>query len=163
MAPTTSTREYCSAAVYRLHLMHTQSDQFVVPFGKGLASFLGFKPGTNGSSYTQLYTAFIITAITHIGGDALINPSRLGISCPFFIYQALAITFEDVVIAAARRAGVEETKWTRVMGYVWVAIWFSVTTPQWVSAMVIAGVESGSELVPFQYFPPSLCDILINF
>jgi hypothetical protein len=142
--------------------MDAPSVQFMIPLGKRLASFLGFRPGTNGSSYTQLYTAFFITAVAHAVGDTMINPSRFGISCPFFIYQALAITFEDVVIAAVWRAGVKEEKWTHVMGYVWVFSWFMVTGPPWTSEVVRAGGDNGVQFVSFKYFPPSLCDILIG-
>ncbi|KIK45418.1 hypothetical protein CY34DRAFT_78074 [Suillus luteus UH-Slu-Lm8-n1] len=136
--------------------------RFLTPFGKKMASFLGFKPGTNGSSYTQLYTAFFISGIAHVGGDAVLNSSRLGVSFPFFIYQALAITLEDMVIAAARRAGVTETKWTRKMGYVWVACWFIVTATPWVTAVGVAGVEGGGAALPSKFFPPSLCDVLVK-
>jgi len=143
--------------------MHAPSDQFLSPFGKRLASFLGFRPGTKEWSYIQLYTAFIVSGIAHIGGDALINPFRLGLSFPFFVYQALAITFESMFIAAAQRAGVKETRWTRVVGYMWVMGWFSASLTSILSAILIAGAENGGQLIPFQYFPPSLCDILVNF
>src|SRR6267154_160847 len=139
--------------------MHMLNGQFLTPFGKNMASFLGFQPGTNGSSYTQLYTAFFVSGIAHLGGDAVLNPSCLGVSCPFFFYQAFAITFEDMVIAAARRAGVKETKWTRVMGYVWVICWFAVTATQWVTVVGIAGLETGGIVIPSKFFPPSFCDI----
>ncbi|KAG1733490.1 membrane bound O-acyl transferase family-domain-containing protein [Suillus lakei] len=136
--------------------------RFLAPFGQKMASFLGFKPGTNGSSYTQLYTAFFISAIAHVGGDAVLNSSRLGVSCPFFIYQAFAITFEDMIIAAARRAGVIETKWTRKIGYVWVICWFIATATPWVTAVGVSGVEGGGAALPSKFFPPSLCDILVR-
>jgi hypothetical protein len=128
-----------------------------------MASFLGFRPGTNRSAYTQLYTGFIISAIAHAAGDAMINPSRLGISCPFLISQAFAITFEDIVISAARRAGVKDKRWTRVMGYVWVFSWFIITVEQWMCKVIIAGGENGVQLNSFKYFPPSLCEILVDF
>ncbi|KIK45417.1 hypothetical protein CY34DRAFT_801625 [Suillus luteus UH-Slu-Lm8-n1] len=142
---------------------HQLLRRFLTPFGKEMASFLGFKPGTNGSSYTQLYTAFFISGIVHVGGDAALNFSHLGLSWPFFIYQALAITFEDMTIAAARRAGVTETKWTRKMGYVWVICWLVVTTTQWVTATVIAGLEDGKAALPSRFFRFSLCDILVRY
>ncbi|KAG1810341.1 uncharacterized protein HD556DRAFT_1436080 [Suillus plorans] len=150
-------------AALAIKYTYRQSDQFLVPFGQKMASLLGFKPGTNGSSYTQLYTAFFVSGITHIGGDAVLNSSRLGISSPFFLYQAFAITFEDMIIAAARRAGVTETKWTRKMGYVWVICWFIVTATPWVTAVGIAGVEGGGAVLPSNFFLPSLCDVLIRY
>jgi hypothetical protein len=137
--------------------------QFVVPFGKRTTSFFGFQPGTNGSSYTQLYTAFFASAIMHSMGDAIIARSQIGISCHFFIYQAFGITFEDKVIAAARRAGVKETKWMRVIGYVWVTSWISVTATSWASVLCIAGMDNGLQVTPSEYFPPSLCDVLVSY
>ncbi|KAG2144537.1 membrane bound O-acyl transferase family-domain-containing protein [Suillus clintonianus] len=135
---------------------HQLCRRFLTPFGQKMASFLGFKRGTNGSSYTQLYTAFFISGIAHLGGDAVINSSRLGISFPFFIYQALIITFEDMVIAAARRAGVKETKGARIVGYAWVACWFIVTATPWTTALIIAALEgSGGKVIPSNNFPPS--------
>ncbi|KAG2140225.1 membrane bound O-acyl transferase family-domain-containing protein [Suillus bovinus] len=136
--------------------------RFLVPFGQKMALFLGFKPGTNGSSYTQLYTAFFFSGIAHVGGDAVLNPSRLGISFPFFMYQAFAITFEDMIIAVARRAGVTETKWTRRIGYVWVMCWFILTATPWFTAIGVAGVESGGVVLSSKVFPPSLCNILVR-
>ncbi|KAG1733489.1 hypothetical protein EDB19DRAFT_1213413 [Suillus lakei] len=135
----------------------------LTPFGQKMVSFLGFKSGTTGSSYTQLYTAFFISGIAHLGGDAVVNPSRIGVSCPFFMFQALAITLEDIVIAIACRAGVKETKWMHVMGCVWVICWFIVTATQWVTAVSIAGMENGVEVIPSKLFPPPLCDVLIQF
>jgi len=143
-------------------LISYQSDQYLAPFGKRLAIFLGFKPGTTGSSYTQLYTAFLASGMTHFGGDAVVNPSRLGFSFPFFVYQPIAITFEDMVIGAARRAGVKETKWTRAIGYLWVTSWFIVTATDWVCVLAVAGAENGGVVAPLQYLPPSLFGILIN-
>lgn len=134
----------------------------MIPLGKMLASSLGFRPGSNGSSYTQLYTAFFVTAVAHSVGDIMINPSRFGISWPFFIYQALVITLEDVVIAAAWRAGVKETKWTHVMGYVWVCSWSMVSGVPWMTEVMRASGDNGVQLISFKDFPPSLCDILIG-
>ncbi|KAG2121322.1 membrane bound O-acyl transferase family-domain-containing protein [Suillus clintonianus] len=136
--------------------------RFLAPFGQKMAVYLGFKSGTNGSSYTQLYTAFFVSGIAHLGGDAVLNSSRLGVSFPFFIYQALGITFEDMVIAAARRAGVQETKWTRKVGYVWVICWFIVTVTPWVTAVGVAGVEGGGTAIPSKFFPPSIFEILVR-
>ncbi|OAX35425.1 hypothetical protein K503DRAFT_868279 [Rhizopogon vinicolor AM-OR11-026] len=142
---------------------HQMLRRYVAPFGKRLTSFIGFKSGTNGSSYTQLYAGFIASGATHLAADAVLNPAHIGMSVPFFIYQALAITFEDMVIAAAHRAGMKETIWTRVLGYVWVISWFIVTVPDYISALSLAGVETGGVVMPFQYLPPSLFGILINF
>ena len=127
-----------------------------------MASFLGFPPGTNGSSYTQIYTAFFISGVAHLGGDAMVAPSHIGVSFPFFIYQALGITFEDMVIAAARRAGLKETKGMRVLGYVWVASWFIVTATPWITMSGIVGMGSGGQTLPSKYFPPSFSGTLIN-
>jgi len=137
--------------------------RFLAPFGKKMSSLFGFQPGTNGSSYTQLYTAFFTSATVHLGADAILSPSELGLSYPFFIYQAFGITFEDMVVAAAQRAGVKESKWTRVIGYVWVTSWFIVTATSWLTKFLVAGMRNGGKVIPSTFSPPSLCNVLVSY
>jgi hypothetical protein len=69
------------------------------------------------SSYTQLYTTFLISGLIH---TPWLNAG------PFcFFSQAVAITFEEVVIALDVRAGLERfNAFVRCMGLVWVYCWF---------------------------------------
>lgn len=101
--------------------------------------------GTNRSSYTQLYTAFIISGIIHFAGDVVSQKRMVYHSLRFFFLQAVAITFEDFVIYTWNRlllqAGIKmnpgrtDESWAemaaRILGYGWVTLWFCLTLPVW--------------------------------
>jgi Membrane bound O-acyl transferase family len=94
---------------------------------------LRFRPGSNLSSYTQLYTAFLISGLAHV------PPSNAG-ALRFFASQAVAIHFEDVVIALAARAGLKHPNaFLRRVGYVWVYCWFVYSLAPWVDSQVSSG------------------------
>ena len=77
-------------------------------------------------------------------------------SFKFFLLQAVAITFEDLVIYIAkgilRREGVEfkpgrvDESWAetvvRVVGYCWVTLWFCFTVPVWLDGLSSIGFNS---------------------
>ena len=89
---------------------------------------------------------------------------------PFFLSQAVVITFEDAVIAMARRLEVGSPaakegkegpplRWVRVLGYAWVSLWFSYSVREYVSWSFPAGV--GSSYVRFsilQKIVPYFCE-----
>ena len=83
--------------------------QLTAGFGKASCRALGLQSGTWQSRYTQLYVGFAVSGLLHCGGDLLVDPSHklFGASFPFFFSQAVAITFEDAVIALVRRSGVK--------------------------------------------------------
>lgn len=116
--------------------------------GKSIARAVGAQPGTTISSYLQLYTAFIVSGLVHSAGDAMVGTDQFGASFMFFLVQAIAITGEDCVVGAARKAG-----WTtsspalRAAGYVWVWCWFVYSAPLTVSWQVVAGLGK-SEVLP---------------
>ena len=74
-------------------------------------------------------------------------------SFEFFLLQAVAITFEDLVIYIAKRLlprgmidtnlGKEDESWrgvaARVVGYCWVALWFCLAMPIWVDGASAVG------------------------
>ena len=47
----------------------------------------------------------------------------------FFVLQAVAITFEDALIAIASRLGYKESKTFKLIGFIWVFAWFAFTAP----------------------------------
>ncbi len=58
----------------------------------------------------------------------------------FFILQAIAITFEDMVIAVAARFGhTQQNTVFKVIGYAWVFAWFTYSLPMWLEPIVHAG------------------------
>ncbi|THH16553.1 hypothetical protein EW146_g4107 [Bondarzewia mesenterica] len=109
---------------------HQTLRRFVTSIGRFFVRLFSFKKGTSGSSYTQLYVAFIVSGLMHCAGDAMVGWEYFGSSLPFFVLQALAITVEDGVIELYRRSGVRlPLKVTRWIGYLWVFVWFSFSCP----------------------------------
>ena len=108
--------------------------------------FLGFPRGTNRSSYTQLYLAFLLSGLLHFAGDFMFERRMVYRSFKVCLLQAVVITFEDLIIHVATRLlgrrGIElrpgrtNKHWaetvTRVIGYCWVTLWFCLTMPIWV-------------------------------
>jgi len=117
----------------------------LAPLGKAASSALGFKRGTPGSLYAQIYVAFLFSGLVHTGGDIVLSGSststvsRPFFSMPFFFMQAVVITLEDVLIRTGRRLGVKDSFWTRALGFVWVAIWFGWCVPGFAEDMIRAG------------------------
>ncbi|KAF9780787.1 membrane bound O-acyl transferase family-domain-containing protein [Thelephora terrestris] len=125
---------------------HQHMRPMVAGLGRLVANkILKFPPGTNRSSYAQLYIAFFISAAIHFAGDFLSQQRMVYHSFKFFLLQAMAITFEDFVIYIAKQflpqkgikinPGKADESWAgaivRVMGYCWVTLWFSMTLPGW--------------------------------
>ncbi|KAI0672444.1 membrane bound O-acyl transferase family-domain-containing protein [Trametes maxima] len=132
---------------------------FNIP-GRSLVSTLGLRKGGTSSAYVQLYLAFFLSGLIHVYGDIMVGTQHTGKSIPFFMLQALVITFEDGVIAVARRVtGSGErgpTLTMRLLGYAWVLVWFSVSLRAQLEWMVPLGV-AGPEWLPFSLvraFPP---------
>ena len=126
-------------------------------FGKLVANkFLKFPRGSNRSSYTQLYVAFFLSGFIHFSGDILLEKRVVSRSFIFFLLQAVAITFEDLVIYIAkctlRWVGVElkpgrtDESWAeavvRVIGYCWVTLWFCSTLHIWLDGANVLGFLS---------------------
>ena len=101
---------------------------------------LGIPRGTNWSSYTTLYLAFLFSGFFH----AL---SQMTMPCPtnitfaerthgfflFFIWQMAAITIEDFAQWCFRKSGggtgeKDHRLWKTVLGYIWIALsmWWSI-------------------------------------
>ena len=115
-----------------------------------------FPRGTNRSSYTQLYAAFLLSALIHSCGDFVLTKGLAYPSLKFFPLQAVAITFEDffiyIVKGLLRRGGIELKQgkagesWAgavvKVIGYCWVIVWFCLVLPVWVDELNVAGFGS---------------------
>ena len=123
--------------------------------------YLKFPRGTNRSSYAQLYVAFLLSGIMHTAGDFMSQRRMVHHSLRFFLLQAVAITFEDLVIYSGKRlllqAGIKLNprrageSWvevaTRVAGYCWVTLWFCLTLPVW-SDKTVAIRWDGADKLP---------------
>lgn len=58
----------------------------------------------------------------------------------FFISQALFITFEDFVISIGERLGFTDSQAWRILGYVWVQLWFAYSLPGWLQPEISGGL-----------------------
>ncbi|KAL8648013.1 MAG: hypothetical protein Q9210_005225 [Variospora velana] len=112
--------------------------QLLTSYAHALVDLLGIKRGTNLSSYTQLWFAFALSGCMHAS-------SMLGLPCPlnitvaertlgmikFFLWQALAITSEDLVQWMCRSSfGGLGPRWLRTgVGWAWVvgSCWYSMS------------------------------------
>ncbi|KAI0675985.1 membrane bound O-acyl transferase family-domain-containing protein [Trametes maxima] len=117
-------------------------------WGKFAVRTLRIPRGTFLSSQVQIHTAFALSSLLHALGDLMLGPEHFGQSVPFFVVNALAITFEDAVIALARRAGIREGRATRLLGYAWVVGWFAWSAPLYVRWMFESGVGY-NEILPY--------------
>ncbi|KAI0926545.1 hypothetical protein AcW1_002493 [Taiwanofungus camphoratus] len=130
---------------------HQLIRRYVSAYGKCVCRTLRLPSGSWVSSQTQLYIAFIVSGLMHCGGDLMARRDLFGSSFPFFIAQAAAITFEDVIISIARRIGVDEGKsgsLARIVGYVWVFVWFSISAPWYIDWALREGIVH-TDVLPF--------------
>jgi hypothetical protein len=59
----------------------------------------------------------------------------------FFLFQAVAITIEDVVIWLARPLRAKLGWMGRAIGYVWVVLWLCSSAPLWFDQMSAKGYQ----------------------
>jgi hypothetical protein len=111
--------------------------------GRYATKQLGLGRGTNASAYTQLYIGFFISGVIHQFGDYTLLRNWSGGSVLWFTMQAMAITFEDGVIALAKRCGLSGGLGTRILGYLWVWTWFACSLPLWADPMLQNGMSEG--------------------
>lgn len=122
--------------------------------------FLKFPRGTNRSSYAQLYVAFFLSGTIHFAGDFMSQRRMVYHSFKFFLLQAVAITFEDLVIYIGKRLLLRRViklnpdradgSWAeaaaRTAGYCWVTLWFCLTLPAWRDKTTAIGWDGADRL-----------------
>ncbi|EPQ55828.1 hypothetical protein GLOTRDRAFT_105750 [Gloeophyllum trabeum ATCC 11539] len=138
---------------------HQLMRRYISSIGKFFVYLFGFKKGTNGSSYTQLYVGFTVSGLVHMGGDTMVGKEYLGASFHFFIAQAMAITAEDAVIATARRAALDRffpQSVARLIGYAWTFLWFSLSTAWYIQWAVDAGMAKSAQPLKFSAIQTAL-------
>lgn len=120
---------------------------------------LKFPQGTNRSSYTQLYVAFFLSGVIHSSGELMFERRLVSRSFKFFLLQAVAITFEDLVIYAAKplllrrgighNPGKADESWAEAVlrggGYCWVTLWFCLTLPVWMDENSVVGFNNNNK------------------
>lgn len=103
---------------------------------------------------------FFLSALIHTGGDYAIHRSfeKSGPTFQFFLLQPAGILIEEIAIRAARcvllskrvrRVRVPGVMW-RVVGYLWVGLWFTWCTPPWLDAISAAGGNVRTRLIPLK-------------
>jgi hypothetical protein len=103
-----------------------------------LVNTLQIKRGTNTSSYFQLWATFIFSGLMHAMSMLMLPcPSNITLAeqglgmIYFFLWQAAAITIEDLVIYCWEKVSVRGSKIARVqtiVGFMWVisSMWYSL-------------------------------------
>lgn len=89
----------------------------------------------------QVYVAFAVTGLIHVAGEySLIGYWTYRHALQFFLLQAVAITFEVVVIEQiARKLSIRGLLW-QCIGYLWVIMWFANTVPNLVDPLLHEGL-----------------------
>ncbi|KAJ6602301.1 membrane bound O-acyl transferase family-domain-containing protein, partial [Mycena sp. CBHHK59/15] len=121
---------------------HQLVRRFVSAHGKHLAHrVLHLQPGSNASSYVQLYTAFLISALIHYFAETMALRHWRGGALRFFLLQAGAITVEDFLVFLARKTpfvrAPRRVVWAA--GYAWTLAWFTLSLPGWQDPLNAAG------------------------
>ncbi|KAJ3824874.1 membrane bound O-acyl transferase family-domain-containing protein [Lentinula raphanica] len=130
---------------------HQLMRRWVSAAGEFIAqTVLGLTPGTNVSAYTKLFVAFLISGTIHQLGDFSLKHQNFwaGGSLVFFVSQAVAIMFEDGIIALGKRMGVGDGRAVRVLGYVWTVSWFALVFPVWIDPYFHDGMATSEMFSP---------------
>jgi hypothetical protein len=113
---------------------HQQLRHMLTQYTESLATFLSIPKGTNLSSYTKLYAAFVFSGFFHALSQ-LQMPSPTNITASertvgfflFFLWMSAAITIEDFVQWVLRHSGLgalkkEGSGLRKAIGWVWVMV-----------------------------------------
>jgi hypothetical protein len=112
------------------------------------------------SRYAVLFITFLLSGIIHVSGDMGAGlPLRESGSLYFFCTQAAGIMLEDTVQGeyeslsgrseGNRRKG--PSRWARLLGWTWVVLFLSWSTPMWVFPVMHFNVTMGrhDSILPF--------------
>ncbi|KAF8971274.1 membrane bound O-acyl transferase family-domain-containing protein [Flammula alnicola] len=105
-----------------------------------LAKAIGLPLKSKFTTYFKLFAVFFMSGLIHPVGDYVIMHNWVmphALQC--FLLQAVAITLEDGILALARRAGLPSSWFTRIIGYLWVILWFAFSIPFWMDPEVPFG------------------------
>ncbi|KAF8800797.1 hypothetical protein BYT27DRAFT_7175008 [Phlegmacium glaucopus] len=90
----------------------------------------------------KLYIAFSVSGLIHHAAEYILYQKWGGRSMEFFLLQATAIIFENVVITLAARVGFSSkpNRFFKFIGFLWVLTWFAYTLPLWLDNQIHAGL-----------------------
>ena len=107
----------------------------------------------------QTIAAFFLSALTHTGGDYAIHRSfgKSGPTFQFFLLQPAAILIEEIAINVARWVSLSTRVRIRapglmgkIVGYLWVGLWFTWCAPPWLDAISAVGGNVRTRLIPLK-------------
>ncbi|KAG6327348.1 hypothetical protein ID866_11741, partial [Astraeus odoratus] len=127
----------------------------------GSSSHVRSKRESWAKSYRRICNAFLCSAFLHMCGDAMLQikiwknasstsswdthsfekthlPIVIGFSAPFFFLQPVGILIEDAAMAAGKCLGLKAGTWTKVVGYVWMLTWMTITSSPYLSSLKAA-------------------------
>lgn len=83
--------------------------------------------------YFKVFVSFFLSALFHWAGEIVASGGIWSTGAlEFFLLQGLMITIEDGVLYTCRCVGFRATRWTKILGYVWVFLWFNWSLPYWI-------------------------------
>jgi len=104
-----------------------------------ITRFLRLQKGSIGSRYAQLYISFAISCLYH--EFQIFNVTRKDVGeFVFFMSQPIAITTEDFVQWIWSKLWLQPQtsslgRFEKVIGYVWVFLWFSYSLPTYIKGI----------------------------
>ncbi|KAF9483174.1 hypothetical protein BDN70DRAFT_828134 [Pholiota conissans] len=117
---------------------HQMLRKFLTGHMDSIARLLQLPKGTF-TTYFKLFGCFFISGLVHYGPEYTLLQNWSGRAMIFFPLQAAAITFEDGVIALGRRLGYRQNLFFKLLGFIWVFVWFSFSLPLWLEPTFHAG------------------------
>lgn len=108
------------------------------------------------SRYTRLFLAFLISGLIHHSSDLAMGiPRAEAGSLVLFLLQPLGIMLEDAIQTLTRRFPTSRSldQVRRVVGYVWVVVFLSWSTPKWFYPQQRLGIDPAN-LLPFRIVGP---------
>ena len=99
------------------------------------------KRGSKLALLVQLYTTFLVTGLIHVAGEySLIGYWTYRHALPFFLLQAVGITFEFLVIDEIAPKIALRGLTRQCLGYLWVVMWFVYTVPNFLDPLLREGI-----------------------
>ena len=96
-------------------------------------SLLGLQKGGLVARYTLILLSFTVSGLVHVAEEYGAGvPLHQSNSMRFFCMQTLGIMSEDGVQALFHWSNADRKRsWTRAVGYIWVILWISWSSPAW--------------------------------
>ena len=96
-------------------------------------SWLRLRQGGIVARYVNIFLTFMVSGLLHVAEEygTGVTLQQSG-SMRFFCTQVLGVMFEDTIQAVFHSlAGQRYRRWTKVVGYVWFALWMVWSSPAW--------------------------------